>query len=151
MSLLNQILGSVASQAAGNLLGQQQGGQQLINLLMGLIQQSGGIQGVVQKFAANGLGSTAQQWVARGPNPPISGDQFAAVFGNEQVQSLAKAVGVEPSKAAGGLAALLPTVIDQLTPDGQPVHGAQLEQNMAGLLQKGIGGLGVGDLARLFH
>jgi len=57
---------------------------------------------------------------------------------------------VPPAQAASGLAALLPTVIDKLTPKGQTVSGPDLENNIAALLKGGSGGLGLADLAKLF-
>jgi uncharacterized protein YidB (DUF937 family) len=105
---------------------------------------------VLQKFAANGLGDQAQQWVGTGPNPPITGDHVQQVFGNDTVQQVASQLGVPPTQAASGLAALLPTVIDKLTPNGQSVSGPDLQNSIASLLKGGTGSLGLGDLAKLF-
>jgi uncharacterized protein YidB (DUF937 family) len=142
MGLLDGIVGSLS--------GGGQGQHQLLSIVTGLIQQQGGIEGIVQKFTAHGLGVAAQQWVGTGPNPPISGDHVQQVFGNNTVQQVAGQLGVPPNQAASGLAALLPTVIDKLTPHGQSVNGQELEANIANLLKGGAAGLGVGDLAKLF-
>jgi uncharacterized protein YidB (DUF937 family) len=142
MGLLNSILGS--------LTGSGQGQNQLLQLVTSLVNQQGGIEGVVQKFTANGLGAEAQQWVGPGSNPSISGDQVHRVFGNDTVQQLASQLGVAPTQAAGGLAALLPAVIDKLTPNGRSVSGSELENNIASLHKGGSGSLGLGDLAKLF-
>jgi uncharacterized protein YidB (DUF937 family) len=120
-------------------------------MVTGLIQQHGGISGIVQKFEAQGLGAQAQQWVNNGPNPPITGDHVQQVFGSNTVQQIADRLGVHPGAAAGGLAALLPLVIDKLTPNGQNVSGADLENNIANLLKGGASNLGLGDLAKLFE
>lgn len=141
MGLLDSIVGSLTG---------GQGQNQLLTLVTGLIQQHGGIEGIVQKFTANGLGAAAQQWVGNGPNPPITGDHIQQVFGNATVQQLAGQLGVHPTQAASGLAALLPTVIDKLTPNGQSVAGTELQTNIANLLKGGTSGLGLGDLAKLF-
>lgn len=136
-----------------NLVGSFTGGggqSQLLQLVTGFIGQHGGIEGVVQKFAAHGMGEKAQQWVGNGPNPTITGEHVQQVFGDETVQQVATKLGVPPTQAASGLAALLPAVIDKLTPNGQSVSGADLENNIAGLLKGGGAGLGLGDLARLF-
>ena len=142
MGLLDSIVSSLS--------GSGQGQNQLLQFVTGFISQHGGVEGVVQKFTAHGMGAAAQQWVGNGPNPPITGDHVQQVFGDESVQEAASQLGVPPSQAASGLAALLPTVIDKLTPKGQSVSGAELENNIAGLLKGGAGGLGLGDLARLF-
>jgi uncharacterized protein YidB (DUF937 family) len=142
MGLLDNLVGS--------LTGGGQGQNPLLQIVTGLILQHGGIDGIVQKFTAHGLGAVAQQWVGTGPNPPITGDHVQQVFGNDTVQQVAGQLGVHPSQATSGLAALLPTVIDKLTPHGQSVGGADLQNNISALLQGGSGGLGLGDLARLF-
>jgi len=96
------------------------------------------------------MGAQAQQWVGTGPNPPITGDHVQQVFGNDTVQQVAGQLGVPPTQAASGLAALLPAVIDKLTPPGQSVSGPAMQNNLAALLKGGSGGLGLGDLAKLF-
>jgi len=142
MGLLDSIVGS--------LTGSGQGQNQLLQLITGLITQHGGIEGVLQKFAAHGLGDQAQQWVGTGPNPPITGEHVQQVFGNDTVQQVASQLGVPPTQAASGLAALLPTVIDKLTPNGQSVSGPDLQNSIASLLKGGTGNLGLGDLAKFF-
>lgn len=142
MGLLDNVIGSLA--------GSGQGQNQLLQLVTGLIAQHGGIEGVVKKFAAHGMGEQAQQWVGTGPNPPITGNQVQQVFGNDTVEQVASQLGVPPTQAAGGLAALLPGVIDKLTPNGHSVSGSDLESNIAALLKGGTGGFGMGDLAKLF-
>jgi uncharacterized protein YidB (DUF937 family) len=142
MGILDNIVGS--------LTGSGQGQNQLLQIVTGLITQHGGIEGVVQKFTTHGLGAQAQQWVGNGPNPPITSDHVQQVFGNNTIQEVASQVGVPPAQAASGLAALLPAVINKLTPKGQNVSGPELENNIAGLLKGGAGGLGLGDLAKLF-
>ncbi|HEY5914636.1 MAG TPA: YidB family protein [Verrucomicrobiae bacterium] len=142
MGLLDSIVGS--------LTGSGEGQSQLLRLVTGLITQHGGVEGVVQKFAAHGIGAQAQQWVGTGPNPPITGDHVQQVFGNDSVQQVASQLGVPATQAASGLAALLPTVIDKLTPKGQSVSGPELQDNIAGLLKGGSGSLGLGDVAKLF-
>lgn len=142
MGLLNSIVGSLS--------GGGQGQSQLLELVTGLIAQHGGIDGVVQKFTARGLGATAQQWVGNGPNPPITGEHVAQALGDDTVQDVAGRLGVAPEHAANGLAALLPAVIDKLTPNGQSVSGPELQNNIASLLKTGIGGLGLGDIGKLF-
>lgn len=142
MGLLDNLLGSLS--------GGGQGQNQLLQLVTNLIAQQGGIDGVLQKFAAHGLGEQAKQWVGTGPNPPLTGEHFQQVFGNDTVQQMANQLGVAPNQAASGLAALLPAVIDKLTPNGQSVGGQDMQNNIAALLQGGAGNLGLGDLAKLF-
>jgi uncharacterized protein YidB (DUF937 family) len=138
MGLLDSIVGSLTGSGAGQ--------DQLLQLVTGLINQHGGIEGVVQKFAAQGMGGLAQQWVGTGPNPPITGDHVQQVFGNDTVEQVASQLGIPPTQAASGLAVLLPAVIDKLTPNGHSVSGSDLENNIAGLLRGDSSSLGLGDL-----
>ena len=41
-----------------------------------MIQQHGGVQGLVSQFQQKGLGGIAQSWVSAGPNQPVSADQL---------------------------------------------------------------------------
>ena len=134
-----------------NLTGVSGKGQgELLPMVMGLVTQGGGIRGVLQKFAAQGMGEVAGMWVANGPNPPITAEQFTKVFGQQQVNLVARQMGVLPQQAAQGLAAVLPLVIDKLTPDGQAVDGGALESNVFKLMGGGTQGLGIGDVMKLF-
>lgn len=135
---------SKLAQTALGALGGGQGGSSSGNLLQlaaGFLQQQGGIDGLLQKFNAAGLGNVAQSWVAKGPNQPVSGDQIAKVFGDGQIQGLAQQAGLQPAQVSGGLAQLLPGLVDQLTPDGQAVGGDALQKGLAALLGGGGKGL----------
>ena len=149
MSLLGNIVGGLAGQALG---GGQAGANPLMQMAAQLISGSGGLGGLLQKFTAAGLGSAANSWVAQGPNPPISADQLVGALGQEQVSKLAQQFGLQPQQAATGLAQILPSVVDKLTPDGALTpnqSGPALESALGNLLKGGIGGLGLGDLGKL--
>jgi uncharacterized protein YidB (DUF937 family) len=131
MGLLDGLLGSVLGKAMGG--GQQNG---LMEMAMGLLNnpQAGGLTGLLDKFKAAGLGDHAASWVGTGDNMPVSGDQIHNALGGDMMQQLASKLGVDASQASGGLAQLLPQLIDKLTPDGAvPQEGNQLEQGLAGL------------------
>jgi uncharacterized protein YidB (DUF937 family) len=141
MSLLSSLFGLLTGN--GNLQ------NQLMQSVGNIITQHGGIDGIVQKFTAHGLGDQAQQWVGTGPNPPITGDHIQQVLGNDVVQKVAGHLGIDTSHAANGIAALLPAMIDKLTPQGQSVSGSALTSGLANLLKGGVSGLNLGDLAEL--
>jgi uncharacterized protein YidB (DUF937 family) len=122
---------------AGSLLGggqDQQGG--LMGMVTGLIQQQGGLQGLLGRLNESGLGEQAASWVGRGENLPIGADQIRALLGNEALQSLASKAGLGHEEAASGLAALLPQVVDKLTPNGQVPQG---EPDLLGTLKGLLG------------
>src|SRR6201747_2475791 len=45
-------------------------GAEMINVVNGLIEKHGGVQGIVSQLQSQGLGPTVQSWVAQGPNAP---------------------------------------------------------------------------------
>ena len=132
VGLLDGVLGSVL----GKVMGGGQQGNALMDMAMGLLNnpQSGGLSGLLEKFKASGLGDQAASWVGTGENAPLSGDQIHNALGGDFINQIASKLGVDASQASGGLAQLLPTLIDKLTPNGAvPADGDQLAQGLAGL------------------
>jgi uncharacterized protein YidB (DUF937 family) len=122
MGLLDQLLGDVLGQTGS---GQQR--NQLLDLAVNYVQNyPGGVSGLIQHFTNAGYGAQARSWVGTGPNLPISHDDLGKVLGQSDVQSLGQRVGLPAQATAGGLAALLPILIDQLTPKGQVDDHADL-------------------------
>ena len=56
-------------------------GATVVSAMNSLIQQHGGVQGVVAQLEQQGLGNTVKSWVGTGPNQPISPEQIHQVFG----------------------------------------------------------------------
>ncbi len=151
MSLLNDIVGGLAGQSLSSR--QPAGANPVMQMAAQLISSSGGLGALLQKFSTAGLGSAANAWVAQGPNPPLSADQLVSAVGQEQVNELAHQHGMPPQQAAQGLAQILPSIVDKLTPDGalnENHSGSALESALSGLMKGGAGGFGLGDLAKLF-
>jgi uncharacterized protein YidB (DUF937 family) len=113
--MFDTILGAITSETHEN------GNGNLLGILTGLIgdQQTGGLSGLIEKISANGLGEQAASWVSTGENLPVTAEQIQAALGSSFVQDIAAKIGVDTDQIAGGLAILLPQVIDNLTPDGQ--------------------------------
>lgn len=100
----------------------------------------GGLQGLVQKFNAAGLGHIADGWVSNGPNPPVSADQLQQVFSSDQLRAFAQKLGIDPDVATKHLAEILPHVVDHLTPDGKvPEGGIDTASAVAMLKEKFLG------------
>ena len=129
MGLLDSILGAVTGKTDGS-----GGAAQLIGVLGGLLAQSGGLQGLANKFAQNGQGNAFQSWVGMGENQPISSDQIQNVLGSEQVNALAAKMGIDPAQASNFLAEHLPKIVDKLTPEGKVDPAADHQQGLAALL-----------------
>jgi uncharacterized protein YidB (DUF937 family) len=135
MGLFDGLLGSLL----GGLNNNQQSG--LMSAVSGLLTSGGGIEGLIQKFGAQGLGDLVKGWVSNGPNPPATAEHIEQVFGTEKLQQIAQQAGIDPSQIAGHIAQILPQLVDKLTPQGQPVGGNALEQGLSSLLQGGLGKL----------
>ena len=111
MGLLDSILGAAPGKTDGS-----GGAAQLIGVLGGLLAQSGGLQGLANKFAQSGQGNAFQSWVGMGENEAISSNQVQNALGSEQVKALAAKMGVDPAQASSFLADYLPKIVDKLTP-----------------------------------
>src|SRR5689334_7316931 len=64
------LVDGLISSLMGGLNNNQQ--SNLMSSVAGLLQGSGGIQGLMQKFNGAGLGDLVKGWVSTGPNPPAS-------------------------------------------------------------------------------
>ena len=95
--------------------------------------QVGGIAGLQQMFQQKGLGSVVSSWVGTGQNLPISADQLHNVLQGGALQDLAAKSGMDTTQLAGLFSALLPHVVDKLTPNGQVPDASALSQMMKGL------------------
>jgi uncharacterized protein YidB (DUF937 family) len=93
-------------------------GAEMATVVNSLIQQHGGIQGVITQLEQQGLGGVARSWIANGPNQPISPAQLSQVFGTGTLGQLAAKAGLSPQELAQKLSQALPTAIDKLTPGG---------------------------------
>ena len=112
-----------------------------MSAVSGLVTNSGGIGGLMQKFSGHGLGDLMKSWVGTGPNPPATAEHIEKVFGADQLQEIAAKTGIDPSQISGHIAELLPQLVDKLTPHGQPVEGEALQGGLASLLRGGLGKL----------
>ncbi len=84
-----------------------------------IIEQHGGVQGVVDQMQQHGLGDTVRSWVSTGPNQPVSAERLHEVFGSGTMAEIAQRVGMSPDELSRKLAQFLPQAIDHLTPNGQ--------------------------------
>ncbi|BCL76618.1 hypothetical protein JHS3_23540 [Jeongeupia sp. HS-3] len=119
MGLLDQLTGALGG-------GNQEGAGGLLGALGPLLEQQGGISGLVEKFQQGGLAEVAQSWISTGQNLPISADQIQAVLGSDAVSQIASKLGIDPSAAAGQLSEALPQLVDKLTPNGEVQQGGDL-------------------------
>jgi uncharacterized protein YidB (DUF937 family) len=137
MGLLDGLLGNVMGGMMGG--GQpQQGGNQLVQIALQMLQQNGGIEGLLARMQQAGYGQQAQSWIGTGQNMPISPDALSQIFGQGQLGQIAQQLGLPQQDAAGGLAQMLPDVVDQMTPQGQiPDDSNDLVSQVLANLQRG--------------
>jgi uncharacterized protein YidB (DUF937 family) len=69
---------------------------------------------------------------------PVSSEQISDVLGRGRVSEIAARAGVSEEQASGGLAALLPELVNQLTPAGQMPAGNEVDDAL-GDLQRSLG------------
>lgn len=161
MGLMDSLLGAAGKAAmdamqgqaapAGSSAGGFAGGldpQMLIGLAGQLLNQAGGLSGLLARLQAGGLGEAAQSWVGTGANQPVSGEQLGGALGPDLMGLVNRQLGGSGQDASALLAQLLPQLVDRLTPQGQlPADngagglGALLGGADAGQLMGALGGL----------
>ena len=88
----------------------------------------GGLGGLLSQFQAAGLEDKADTWVGTGANARLRPAEVEQALGQDEVAEIAREAGVSERQARGGLAKMLPDVINQLTPNGQvPQDDAALQ------------------------
>ena len=94
-------------------------GAGMVSVVNNLVEQQGGLQGLINKFQQQGLGDTVNSWVSTGPNKPISPDDVHRALGPDLLQQLAAKSGVPVQELAQKLSTILPQAVDTMTPDGR--------------------------------
>jgi len=140
MGLLDGLLGSLLGGMTGNGTGSAQQNP-LLQIALQILQQNGGLQGILGKFQQAGYADEAQSWVSTGQNKPIDADALQQVLGQGQLGQIAQQLGMSRGEAAGGLASMLPQIIDRMTPQGQVPdnHDDLVSQALAMLDKSRIG------------
>lgn len=136
MSMLDDLL-----KGAVGAVGQGQGAaggspDALMNMVGSLLQQQGGLAGLVGALEKGGLGDVAQSWVGKGANMPVSADALTQALGSDSIGQIAKQLGLDSGAASGLLAQALPGLVDKMTPDGALPQGGG--QDAGDLLQAGL-------------
>ena len=138
MGTLDGMIGN----ALGGMLGQ--GGESqspLLKMALQVLQQNGGVEGILDKFRQGGYADQAASWQSTGQNIPLPGSALQEVLGTGAIGQIAQQLGMSHGDAAGGLAQVLPQLIDQFTPNGNVPdnHNDMVEQALALLMQKKTG------------
>ena len=94
-------------------------GNVLLQLGLSMIQQNGGLGGVLGKFRQGGMGAQADSWVGTGQNMNIAPNQLEQIFGSGALSDIASKLGMSQDQAGSAMSQMLPELINQLTPQGQ--------------------------------
>ena len=136
MSLFDQIkdqLGGIMAAETAGAAGAQAPAHDphaMLESVIDLITQHGGLGGLVDKLKSGGLGDAVTSWVGTGENQAVSPTQVESAVGPEVVSQVAARLGLSQEQATQLLSKYLPLVINQLTPNGKVEDG--------GLLGKGL-------------
>jgi len=137
MGMLDGILGSLLGGAGSGMQGGMQAQNPLLQVALQILQQNGGIEGVLDKFRQGGYGDQAASWQSTGQNIPISGAALQEVLGSGAIGQIAQQLGLSHGETAGGLAQMLPDVIDRMTPQGDvPANSDDMVQQALAMLTK---------------
>jgi uncharacterized protein YidB (DUF937 family) len=133
MGLFDEILGSVVGAK------EEERKKQSSSLISGLLDlldepETGGIQGLAERSQGRGLGELVASWIGTGRNREISPRQVEDLLGARRVEQLGQSAGLTGPLAAGAIAALLPVLIDKLTPDGAVPAGNEVQQRGRAIL-----------------
>lgn len=102
-----------------------------------LLNQNGGIHGLIRAFEQHGVGPVIQSWISTRPNISIQPHQLRSVIGDGQLDQMSQKVGLDPQDLLQKLAQYLPQAVDKLTPGGQ-VHEEHFSTSNLLNLGKGL-------------
>lgn len=90
----------------------------MASVVSSILEQHGGLQGLVNDFEKKGLGGAVKSWVSTGPNQPMSPAQVRTALGPELLQQLSARSGLSVQDLEQKLAQVLPEAVDKMTPAG---------------------------------
>ena len=88
----------------------------------------GGLGELIGKLTQGGLGQQVNSWVGHGPNDPVQPGQLGGAIGGNILDQLSKSTGMSQQELLNQLAAVLPQVINKLTPNGRVPTLADFEE-----------------------
>jgi len=132
MGLLDGLLGGLMGG------GTQQAQSPLVQMALQLIQQNGGLPGIISKFQHGGMTEEVGSWVGTGQNMPMTGNQLQEILGSGSIGQIAQQLGLSHGDASSNLAQILPQIIDRMTPTGQVPdnHSDMLAQALSALTRR---------------
>lgn len=102
MSLLDSLTGSLKEMFS------QSGDRSDQGVLGTVLENSGGMQSILDKLHAGGLSDIVSSWTGGASCQSISVEQLRGALGSEHVEQIASRLGVSPDQALSALAEHLP-------------------------------------------
>ena len=89
---------------------------------------STGLSDLVKRFKSAGQGQTADSWVAKGPNEPLTEDNLASAIGEDTLAELVQTTGLSQADLLSRLSTAIPQTVDKLTPDAHLPTATEAEK-----------------------
>ena len=102
-------------------------GSGLVRALEHLLRTDG-LQDLLAGFDDAGEEAAVQSWVGNGENRATEVGGVERAVGRTRLTAIAEQLGVSPEVAADGLARIIPSAVDALTPGGRLPTGPELDQ-----------------------
>jgi uncharacterized protein YidB (DUF937 family) len=80
---------------------------------------TGGLTELITHLTQNGQGTAATSWVGTGSNLPITATQLQQALGPDIMNAIAAKTGIPADQLLNQLSAILPQVVDHMTPAGK--------------------------------
>jgi uncharacterized protein YidB (DUF937 family) len=133
--LLGGVLGGGAPRAGGGL-----GGNPMLRMLLPLVASmlmNGGLQKILGRLREQGKGDKADSWVGTGANEPIGPGEVREAVDREELERIARQLGISEDEAAEAVAEVLPDVVDRASPDGALPRDDELDRRFGRLHELG--------------
>ncbi len=136
MALMDSLLNAAASAIGGAGNGQQ---NTAVQMVLDLVQQSGGVGNLINQLQQGGLGGALESWISTGGNQSVSGSDLQSALGSGMIEQVAAKFGMDGQQAGDLLPQYLPNLVDSATPNGtaQDADGFGLD-DIASLVLKNL-------------
>ncbi|WP_165088485.1 YidB family protein [Neisseria yangbaofengii] len=119
MALMDTLL-NAATQALNN-NNNGTGQNPLIDMAMDLVRQQGGTGNLINQLQQGGLGDALGSWISTSQdNAPVSGNALQSALGSDVIGQVAQKFGMDGQQVSDLLAQVLPSLVDSVTPNGNP-------------------------------
>ncbi|HFC8518285.1 TPA: YidB family protein [Neisseria weaveri] len=114
MALMDNLLGAAVSALSGGNNSQNTA----IQMVLDLVQKSGGLGSLINMLQQGGLAAALQSWISSGANQSVSGNELRSALGSDLISQVASKFGMDGQQAGDLLAQYLPNFVDNATPNG---------------------------------